>query len=137
MTDLNRIRQLAGMPLNEAEQHTWTPSQEELAREQEDDLDARDEAAADQYDLEDKSGKNILYALDRVGIEVKPNSIYFDGDSVEMKVYPDSGDGIELSKLVSLAQSGIGSNFQISPAGDMLMIRFTPDANLSASTIAD
>ena len=142
MTDLNRIRQLAGVPLMEGEQTVWTPSAEELAREQEADLEARDEAAADQYDLEDKSEKNILYALERVGLEVKKNSIYFDGDpenggSVEMKVYPDSGDGIELTKLVSLAQSGIGSNFQINAAGGMLLIRFIPDANLSASTIAD
>lgn len=137
MTDLNRIRQLAGVPLMEGEQTVWTPSAEELAREQEADLEARDEAAADQYDLEDKSEKNILYALERVGLEVKKNSIYFDGDAIEMKVYPDSGDGIELTKLVSLAQSGIGSNFQINAAGGMLLIRFIPDANLSASTIAD
>lgn len=135
--DLNRIRKLAGMPLMEAEQHTWTPGADELAREQEAELDQRDAEAADQYDLEDKSETNILYALERVGLEVKRNSVYFDGGSVEMTIYPDSGDGIELSKLVALSQSGIGSNFQINPAGSMLMIRFEPDPNLSASSIAD
>ena len=137
MTDLNRIRKLAGVPLMEGEQTIWTPSADELAREQEADLEARDDAAAAQYDLEDKSEKNILYALEKVGIEAKRNSIYFVTEEiVEMKVYYDA-DGLPLSQLVSLAQSGIGSDFSVMSSDSMLTIRFTVDPNLSASTIAD
>lgn len=135
--DLNRIRKLAGVPLMEAEQHTWTPSAQELAAEQEAELDRRDDAAADQYDLEDKSEKNILYALEKVGIEAKRNSIYFVTEEiVEMKVYYDA-DGLPFSQLMALAQSGIGSDFSVMSSDSMLTIRFTVDPNLSASSIAE
>lgn len=131
MTELNRIRELAGMTVSEAEQEVWTPSQEELDAEQ----DAR---AADRYDLEAKIEKNVRYAFQKVGLELKDgHNIYWDDDTtLEVQIEYDA-TGIPLKRLVALSQTGIGSDFSLSPSGDWMMVRFIIDPDLVNATPAD
>lgn len=138
MTDLNRIRKLAGVPLMEAEQETWTPSAEELAaereREEEERQGALDAEADARYDLEARIEKNVVYAFTKVGIDlIDGHNIYFDDEeTIEAQVDYDV-NGIPLEKLVALSQSGIGSNFSVAPSGDHMMIRFKVDINLASA----
>lgn len=136
--DLNRIRQLAGVPLMEADQHTWTPSQDELQAERDADEERQLAALDARADVEAQIERNIKYAFEKVGLELSSgHNLYFDDETtMEAKVDYDV-NGIPFETLMALAKSGLGRNFSIAPQGDFLIIRFTIDENLAAGSPID
>jgi hypothetical protein len=136
MTSIKRLRELAGF--KEADQHTWNPDAAELEAERRANEEEQMASSDARADIEAQIERNIVYAFEKVGFELKKGyNLYFDDETTVEATIEYGIHGVELKKLLALSDSGLGSDFLVSPRGEYLVIRFTIDPNLAAGSPID